>query len=1001
MHDDLATPLAALSSRQAGQSDRPRSDQPPPDDPAAALENALEEKIEGEVRFDTISRALYSTDASVYQMMPLGVVIPRSRDDVIRVVNDCRRHGFSITARGGGTSQAGQAVGTGVQLDFSKYMNLLLELDPDAQTVRVQPGIVLDELNALLKPYGLQLPLDLSTSNRATIGGMIANNSSGTRSVVYGKTLDYVSELTVVLSDGSVATLRPLDKKELARQCKGNNLAGACYREVRALAAKHAAEIERRYPKILRRVGGYNLDQFTDTDNPFNLARLLVGSEGTLALVLEAKLRVVPLPKHRAVCVVHFSDLLGSLAATPAILAHRPSAVELMDRFILNTTQGKTEFEPLRDFVSGDPAAVLIVEFFGDSPQEATAHVDRLEDELRRRGLGYHFHRAASPAAQGRIWSLRRAALGLSMSRRGDAKAISFVEDTAVAPDRLRDYIERFIEILDEHQTEAGFYAHASVGLLHVRPVVDMKLADGIEKFQRIAERIADLVLEFGGALSGEHGDGLVRAPFQERMYGPVLYKAFRQLKKTFDPRGTFNPGKIVHAPPITDNLRFGAQYQTRPLKTTFDFSDFGGISRAAEQCGGVGACRKTLDGTMCPSYMATREEADSTRGRANSLRLAISGQLGPEGLTDPRLYPILDLCLECKACKSECPTGVDMARLKSEFLHQFYGRHGTPRRVKLLANVERLAIWGSRLAPLSNWIVQGRAARWLNEKLFGLDRRRVPPRYARRTFLDWHAKNSGPNRHSPENSQVALFVDTFTNFHEPIHAIAAWRMAERLGARPIVANRVCCGRPLISKGLLTAARRQAEAVTQSLASLAWRGIPILFCEPSCYSAVRDDHPHLLQGKLRADAKTVAAACVTFEEWAATALASRLQQHGGSSLPPLCGGPKRVLLHAHCHQKALVGTGPAVRLLSMIPGCEVTDLDAGCCGMAGSFGYEQEHYDLSRAVAERKLLPAIADKDPDTVVVATGFSCRHQIDNFTSSGAMSAATLIEPLLIDT
>jgi len=965
---------------------------------AARLKSALAAAVEGEVRFDRISQALYSTDASVYQILPLGVVIPKSRDDVIRTVNICRDAGVSITARGGGTSQAGQAIGAGVQLDFSKYLDRVLTFEPDAQRVRVQPGIVLDELNAFLRPYGLQLPLDISTSDRATIGGMIANNSSGTRSVVYGKTIDYVLSVTAVLSDGSVVELRPVDAQELEAKCAQSDLEGDCYRVVRRLGTSHATEIERRYPQILRRVGGYNLDEFLPGREPFNLARLLVGSEGTLALVLDTTLRLVSPPKHRAMCVVQFHDLLEALAATPLILRHQPSAVELLDRFILDSTRGKTEFEPLRDFIVGNPAAVLFVEFFGEMPAEFPAQITELEQTLHAAGLGYHVHRALEPAAQARLWKLRQAALGLSMSEYGDAKAVSFVEDTAVAPDRLRDYIARFLEILERHHTRAGFYAHASVGLLHVRPVVNLKQADGVAKFASIAEEISELVLEFGGALSGEHGDGLVRSPFQQKMYGPALYAAFCELKRTLDPMGLFNPGKIVDASPLIENLRLGPRYVTRTVETTFDFSDFGSLSQAAEQCGGVGACRKKVTGTMCPSYMATRDENDSTRGRANVLRLAISGQLGPVGMTDPALYPVLDLCLECKACKSECPTGVDLARMKSEFLHQYRLRHGSSARSRLLARIDRLAVCGSRFAPVSNWLAASLPVRWLCEALFGLDRRRLPPVFARRTFLDWWTSESRRFERGDglERPRLALFADTFTNFHEPAIPIAAVELAAAAGWDVTVPPPVCCGRPLISKGFLDAARRQAEHTVHALRPLVERGLPIVFCEPGCYSAVRDDHPHLLRGELQADARRVADACVTFEEWALRACdSSATASHDALSFR---SGPERLLVHAHCHQKALVGMGPILRLFARVPGCEVVDLDAGCCGMAGSFGYEREHYDISQAVGERKLFPAVRAAAAGTTVIAPGFSCRHQLQHFTGAKALHPAVALHGLL---
>jgi FAD/FMN-containing dehydrogenase/Fe-S oxidoreductase len=954
------------------------------------LQSALTSQIDGEVRFDPISQALYSTDASVYQILPLGVVIPKSRDDVIRTVELCREYGVSITARGGGTSQAGQAIGAGIQLDFSKYLRRVIELEPEARRVRVEPGIVLDELNAFLRPYNLQLPLDISTSDRATIGGMIANNSSGTRSVIYGKTLDYVLAVTALLADGSVVEMQPLNSSELDAKCLQIGLEGDCYRVVRRLAVEHSTEIERRFPRILRRVGGYNVDQFVPGAAPFNLSRLLVGSEGTLAIILDATLRLVLPPKHRAMCVVQFHDLLESLAATPVILQHQPSAVELVDRFILGTTRGKTEFEPLRSFIVDDPAAVLFVEFTGETPQEPAARVEELERTLKAAGLGYHIHRALEPAAQFRLWKLRQAALGLSMSEYGDAKAISFVEDTAVAPDRLRDYIARFQQILERHDTRAGFYAHASVGLLHVRPIVNLKEADGVEKFASIADEISDLVLEFGGALSGEHGDGLVRSPFQKKMYGPALYQAFCEIKRTFDPQGIFNPGKIVEAPPLTKNLRFGPRYTTKAVETVFDFSDFGGLSQAAEQCGGIGACRKTLAGTMCPSYMATRDENDSTRGRANALRLAISGQLGPIGLADPALYPVLALCVECKACKSECPTGVDMARMKSEFLHQYRLRHGTNARSRLLARIDKLAQWGCRTAPLSNWLATSLPIRWLADVFFGLDRRRLPPPFARQTFLTWWTAQGNRFEHAnnDERPRLALFADTFTNSHEPDIPMAAVELASAAGWNITVPPRICCGRPLISKGFLDDARRQAELTVRALSPLAERGLPIVFVEPGCYSAVRDDHPHLLRGELQSAARHVAHACLTFEEWA---------EKAALLFRP---GPKRILLHAHCHQKALVAPAPAMRLLSQIPGCEVVDLDAGCCGMAGSFGYEREHYDISKAIGERKLFPAVREAPAESIVVASGFSCRHQLKHFTATNALHPAIALRTLLTE-
>ncbi len=606
------------------------ADQPP------AIARDLAAAVDGEVRFDRLTRAMYSTDASVYEIAPLGVVLPRSADDVVRTVTIAGRHGTSITARGGGTSQAGQAIGAGLILDTSKYLNRLLEVNVDERWARVEPGLVLDDLNARLRPAGLRFAPDLSSASRATIGGMMANNSSGARSVVYGKTIDHVLEQHVVLADGRLGHFRPVPRRDLAAAAAGDSVEARAYRVVPALASAHADEIARRFPKVLRRVGGYNLDEFVDAACPVNLTRIMVGSEGTLGIVVEAKVALVPLPAARVMLAIEFDDLLDALAATPVVLRHRPAAVEVMDRFILDHTRESPALDALRQSIlSTHAGALLCVELAGEHADELAGRLDAVERDLAAQAWRCRWRRAIDAAAQARIWSLREAALGLSMAMKGDAKTLSFVEDTAVAPERLRDYIERFLAIVRRHGSVAGVYAHASVGCLHVRPVVDLKTADGVARFEAIAHDIADLVLEFGGALSGEHGDGIVRGAFTRKMFGPVLYEAFRDVKRAFDPDGLFNPGKIVDAPPLTANLRYGAGYRTPEPVTFFDYADHGGMGRAVEMCSGVGACRKRLEGTMCPSYRATLDEQHSTRGRANVLRLAMTGRLGEAGLGD------------------------------------------------------------------------------------------------------------------------------------------------------------------------------------------------------------------------------------------------------------------------------------------------------------------------------------------------------------------------------
>jgi FAD/FMN-containing dehydrogenase/Fe-S oxidoreductase len=944
---------------------------------ASTLEGELRKQLEGEVRFDAVSRALYSTDASVYKIRPLGVVVPKTREDIVRVVEICGRYRCPITMRGGGTSQAGQAIGEGIQVDTSKYYNRLLEVNAAERWARVEPGIVLDELNAQMAPLGLRFAPDISTASRATIGGMMANNSCGARSVLYGKTIDHVLEQTVLLADGSIVHFREIPRGDVP---VGDTLEAACYRTVLGLAHEHAEEIDRRYPKVVRRVGGYNLNDFVDQDKPVNLAKIMVGSEGTLGVVLEAKLNLVPLPKAKAVMVIGFEHLLESLTAAPVILHHKPSAVEVMDKHILDFTRQNAVLDSIRNtYVSGDPGATLCVEMYADQKEDLPPRMEALEEDLRERKLGYHYHTETDLAGQARVWSLREAALGLSTAMKDDAKSISFVEDTAVSPEKLSPFIGRFMELVRGHNTTAGVYAHASVGCLHVRPVINMKTEEGVRQFEAIANDVAKLVLEFGGALSGEHGDGLVRGPFMRQMFGDILYEAFREVKRTFDPHGIFNPGKIVDSPPMTSNLRFGGGYKTPNPKTWFDYSDYGGFGGAVEMCSGVGACRKKLSGTMCPSYMATREESDSTRGRANVLRLAMSGQIeGEAGLGDDGVYKALDLCLECRACKAECPVGVDMARYKSEFLADYYSRHGTPMHARALGNTANLAKLGSAFAPISNWV----AGTGLNKKLLGLDPRRKLPEWRRKTFAHWVA---GRGR-SAGGRRITLFNDTFTNHYDPEIGIAAVEVLERGGCSVDVVRPGCCGRPLISKGLLGEARAQVGQLVEGLYPIAERGDKILFCEPSCLSVLKEDAASLLRGEQQQKARKVAGAVLLWEEFA------------GTLDLPIRKGPSKILLHGHCHQKSMGLLEATKKLLGRIPECSVVDLDAGCCGMAGSFGYSKDHYDVSVAIANRKLLPAVRAMKAGEALVAVGTSCRHQVADLAQATGVHPAVLIRSLL---
>jgi FAD/FMN-containing dehydrogenase/Fe-S oxidoreductase len=932
----------------------------------------LEQRIAGEVRFDPMTKVLYSTDASIYEIEPLGVVIPRHTDDVVATIEIAARHRVPVLPRGGGTSLAGQSCGRAIHVDVSKHLNGVLEVNPEERWARVQPGIVLDELNAHLRPTGLMFPPDVSTSNRATLGGMIGNNSAGARSILYGKTIDHVRELTVVLSDGQRYCARPLSEAEVATRLRSPGLEGQVVRVLRDLADRHRDEIAARYPKIMRRVGGYNLDEFVK-GQPFNLAKILVGSEGTLAATVEVKVNLVPRPKMTALAIVHFRTLFEAMEATTAILECDPSAVELVDKTILDLTKESLEYSRRMTFVEGDPAALLLVEFYGTSPEELRGKVEALEARLRRAGLATPIVRALEAEAQQNVWRIRKAGLGILLGMKGDKKPIAFVEDTAVSPERLAEYVRRFDAIVRAHDTTAAYYAHASVGCLHIRPIIDLKQAPEVEKMRSIAEQVSDLVLDFGGAMSAEHGDGLARSCWNEKMFGPTLYKAFQEVKAAFDPYGIMNPGKIVNAPPMTENLRYGPAYRARPVKTHFSFAREGGFDRAVELCNGAGVCKKKLEGTMCPSYMVTREEEHSTRGRANALRAAISGHLPADALTSRRMYEVLDLCLECKGCKAECPSNVDMAKLKYEFLAHYYAAHGTPLRARLFGHIATLSRLGCALAPLSNWLLGSAPLRVAMEKLVGVDRRRRLPPFARPTFAQWFARRNG-GAPKGEQGPVVLFHDTFMNYNTPEVGRAAVRVLEAAGFTVVLAEKRCCGRPMISKGMVERARANARENLERLLPYAEAGIPIVGCEPSCLLTFRDEYPDLLE---RPQAERLARHVFLIEEFL-------LGLHERGALPlALRPGPREILFHGHCHQKALVGSAPSLQVLRLLPGTKVTEVDSGCCGMAGSFGYEREHYDLSLAVGARRLIPAVQAAGPETEIVAAGISCRQQIAHAT------------------
>ena len=923
-----------------------------------------------------MSRALYSTDASLYQIDPSVVVVPRHDGDVIAAVTLAAEYAVPVLPRGGGTSLAGQTVSAGMVLDFSKYMNRVLDVDPERRIVRVQPGVILDNLNQHLAPHELFFAPDVATSTRANIGGMLGNNSSGTRSVRYGKTVDHIRCIRSLLATGETLEFERLDRTGLERKSAQSNREGDIYRRMRELVGAKREAIREHFPRVMRRVSGYNLDELLDEEE-FNLARLLVGSEGTLAATLEATLNLEPIPGARLVAVLHFEELMRAIRTVPAILKYSPSAVELLDHYGMNMAKQSPSFARLcREFIEGDPDAVLIVEFSDGTEQAVRSQFESMVRDDDVRNHIYAIHEARTPAEQADVWKVRKSTLGVMMGIRGDFKPVAFIEDSCVPVEHLADYVRQIQDICRRFDRQLSLYAHASVGVIHLRPVLNLKQAEDLRILARISEQAFELVRKYGGSWSGEHGDGLVRSYKLREFFGDEIYEAFREVKRIFDPLGLMNPGKIVDAEPPTEHLRIHPDYRVSHPPTYYRFEREMGFGRAVEMCTGVGHCRKTISGTMCPSYIATLDEEHSTRGRANALRSAISGRLGPDGFTSERLYQVLDLCLECKACKSECPSNVDMAKMKAEFLSHYYERHGLPLQKRLVAGSRRSAEIASRWPAVANLIAGSGIARYLLERFAGFDGRRRLPKYADSTLVHWyrHRKSSSAAEPRPV---VSLFADTFTNFYEPVVGRSACELLETLGFSVRLIAPGCCGRPLISAGLLRKARLNGAKLIRNLEGIPG---PLLVLEPSCYSTLKDDYLDLMEDMQRT--RRVVDRIFTLEEFlSAPENEERLESAFETEV-------RRLLFHGHCQQKALIGAEPTLRLLHRMPGVEIEEVPAGCCGMAGSFGYEKDHYELSEKIGSRHLLPAVRAAAPDTRIVVSGFSCRCQIEHFTGRKAM-------------
>ena len=994
----------------------------------------LHREIEGEVWFDAASRGRYSTDASIYQIEPLGVVAPRNVADIEHTIAVCREAGAPVLPRGAGTSQCGQTVGEAVVVDTSKYLDRVLELDEEARRATVEPGIVLDRLNAWLKPRGLFFPVDVSTANRATIGGMAGNNSCGSRSIRYGNMVHNVHAISAILADGSAARFGEVS----------GNLAGFAgdehysdlIRRMRALGRREADEIARRFPALLRRVGGFNIDTLA-AGGDHNMAHLLVGSEGTLGFFTEIELDLQPLPPHRVLGVCHFPTFHEAMSATQHIVALEPSAVELVDRTLIDLAREIEAFRPtVERFVRGTPDALLLVEFAGDDRDALLSRLGELVELMADLGFPGAVVEAVEAGLQSAVWEVRKAGLNIMMSMKGDGKPISFVEDCAVRLEDLAEYTRRLDEIFARHGTRGTWYAHASVGTLHVRPIIDLKVEDGARRMRAIAEECFEMVREYRGSHSGEHGDGIVRSEFHEAMFGPRLTGAFEEVKDAFDPDGLFNPGKIVRPERMDDRelFRYKPGYAPLPVETGLDWSEWGGLHRAVEMCNNNGACRKWEPGVMCPSYRVTMDERHVTRGRANTLRLALTGQLGPDALTSDAMAETMALCVGCKGCRRECPTGVDMARMKIEYLHQRRKRHGTSLRERLVAWLPRYAPAASRLAWLMNLRDRLPGLPVTTERLLGLSAKRTLPRWrsdpfrpeelsdrgapptpggagaasgatcssvsaddSRRAAKPAHG-NAEPD-HAPgargDGLEVVLFADTFTTWFEPEIARAAVRVLEAAGyrvrpARPPSGERrpLCCGRTFLAAGLVDEARQELNRTLCALAPFIERGIPIVGLEPSCLLTFRDEALVLGFEREADDARFL-----LFEELIAGAAAESSIDLRLRPIPA-----RHALLHGHCHQKAF-GAMPALEsTLRLVPSLEVVTVSSSCCGMAGAFGYETANFETSMAIGELDLLPEVRATDRNTVIVAGGTSCRHQIADGAARQARHVANVLEQAL---
>jgi FAD/FMN-containing dehydrogenase/Fe-S oxidoreductase len=965
---------------------------------------SLAAELDGVLHLDATMRRLYATDASVYREMPQAVALPKSEGDIRKLIRFAREHGTSLIPRTAGTSLAGQVVGAGIVVDVSRDFTRILEIDPVQRRVRVQPGVVRNELNLALAPHGLFFAPETSTQNRCMIGGMVGNNACGANSVVYGSTREHLISVRAVMSDGSTAEFGSLSPVEFAAKCSGGTLEAAVYREINKLLgdAANRAEISREFPKrsIHRRNTGYALDllaactPFTLDGPPFNFCRLLAGSEGTLAFLTEITLACEPLPpRETALLCVHCATIDEALRANLVALRHAPRACELMDDNILECTKANLEQRQNRFFVQGDPGAILAVELAAETREEVSAVAAQLEAELRGAGLGYHYP-VVWGVDQNRVWNLRKAALGLLANIPGDAKPVAVIEDTAIDPEDLPAFVRDFDNILGRHGLSAVHYAHAGSGELHLRPILNLKDQEHRRLFRTVGTEIARLVKRYGGSLSGEHGDGRLRGEFLPLMVGDKNYALFREIKRAWDPSGIFNPGKITDTPPMDANLRYEPNQAVRQFKTVLRFSEARGILRAAEQCNGSGDCRKShlMGGTMCPSFMATRNERDTTRARANILREVLTRSTEANPFGSDEIGPVMDLCLSCKGCKAECPSNVDVARLKAEWLQQRYDAKGVPMRARLIGDFSRAMALASIAPGVFNFLVTNTTTASLFKRFAGFAQGRSMPKLNKIPLRRWHQIHANKNGQFP-NGRVFLFCDEFTNYNDEEVGIKAIRLLNRLGYEVIIPKHFDSGRAQISKGLLRDAQKLAIRNVELLKDVVSSETPMVGIEPSAILGFRDEIPDLVPERLVEAANAVAKQALLIDEFIA-----READRGRIRREAFTKESRNIKLHGHCHQKSLASLTPTVKALELPVNFKVQVIPSGCCGMAGSFGYEKEHFDISMKIGGLVLFPAMRSAPADTVIAASGTSCRHQIKDGVGRIALHPAEILHDAL---